>query len=189
DQCDIGGYGFFQAVNFRTGGGQIVDYSVDAAQPFFNGGISDRNDDGDKDQNDLTDGYEDGAFQAVIDAHVESTDFSSTEPYKHDGALNQDDIRLDSNTGGILPAVSSLGEKGAPVSPNVLMGAQKVVIQSAYPEPPSTSDGSAGEGGGAGGDGAGSGSDSEDVPPPETVPINTYNLPVTMLTFKESASE
>src|SRR5690606_7628004 len=44
-QCSVGGYGFIHGVNFRTGGGSIIDTFVDENNPFYNGGIGDINSD------------------------------------------------------------------------------------------------------------------------------------------------
>lgn len=188
EQCGIGGYGFFQAVNFRTGGGLIVDYHLDSDRPFFNGGIHDLEDDGDLDFQDLTLGVSTGALQPVVDAHVYSIISNATNPYLHDGKLTIEDVRLDPNTGGIIPSVSSLGQQGAPVSPGALLGAQRIIIQSAYPVDPNTGNGE-GDSGNEGDDGNEGSEDSENVPPPDLIPINTYNIPIKMLSFKEVSAE
>lgn len=190
EQCGVGGHGFFQAINFRTGGGLVVDYFLDGSQPFFNGGIHDLDGDNDIDEDDLILGVQNGNIQPVVDAYVNSYDADDAiTPYEHDGELTIDDIRLDLSTGAIIASVSSLGQQGAPVSPGALLGAQRIVIQSAYPEQPRTGTGGDGDGSGDGDGEDGDSESSEDVPPPDLIPINTYNIPVKMLSFKEVSAE
>ena len=133
-QCAVGGYGFVQAVNFRTGGGSVVDIFTDSNDPFFNGGIPDVNGDESYNSSDLTAGMNAGSVQPVFDAHVESIDLTSVKPYTHDGNLETDDVWLDTSTGGVLPSVSSLGARGIPGPPAILFQENKIVIQSAYTE-------------------------------------------------------
>ena len=132
DPCSVGGFGFIQAVNFRTGGGSLVDsISVDGSS-FYNGGIPDIDADGDRDSDDLDTGYPEGNIGAVLDTYVESIDLSSTTPYEHDGNLEKDDISLHATNGGCKPQVSSLGENGVPGPPAVLFQDGQIIIQSAY---------------------------------------------------------
>ncbi|MCB9029422.1 MAG: hypothetical protein H6619_00065 [Deltaproteobacteria bacterium] len=170
-QCDIGGYGFLQGVNFRTGGGVIVDYSGDA--PFYNGGIFDADGDLDYDDDDLSLVYG-KQLQAALDAHVESYDDQQVNPYIHDGLLKQNDIRLHQSNGGVLPSVSSIGNTGAPSSPAILHSTGQIIVQPAYPIPPSSQGGQ---------------TQSSDVPPPNTSEINIYSLPLSKLSFHETTGQ
>jgi type IV pilus assembly protein PilY1 len=187
--CGVGGHSFLQAVNFRTGGGFVVDYHKDPKRPFYNGGIPDIDSNSIYNQNDLTTAINNSIVLPGIDARVESIDLTKTKPYTHDGVLRQNDVRLHSSNGGIMPAVSSLGDVGAPNPPVISQSFQKVIIQSAYPS--GTQLGSAGGGsGGTGGDaGSGGGSGSGVVPPPDMVPIAIYNLPMDILSFHELTGE
>ncbi len=169
--CNLGGYGFLQAVNFRTGGGVLVDYNSNQDNPFYNGGIPNMDGDSDYDNADLTAAYNSGLIQPALDAKVQSIDLTLTNPYIYDGLLLQNDIRLHATNGGIEPTVASLGNTGAPSGPAVLFGAGKIVIQPAYPVPPTN--------------GAGV-TASSTVPPPTTIPINIYNQAPSILSFHES---
>jgi len=181
DQCDVGGHAFLEGMNFRTGGGLIVDNITVPGHPFYNGGIPDVNNDGSIDSDDLTTAVSSSLLEAVLDSHVESVSTDETTPYVLSGTLAQNDIRL-ATTGAILPSVSSLGNLGAPLSPAVLYSAQKIIIQPAYPVPPET--------GSPGIDGSGIPQvpDSQ-IDPPVMLPINTYNLPIEVLTFKEVSQD
>lgn len=180
--CDIGGHGFLEGVHFQTGGGSVVDYSVDADNPFYNGGIPDIDGNSAKNQSDLTSGFASGELEGVLDAAVESIDLSDEiTPYEHDGALTTEDVRLHSTNGGILPAVSAVGHTGLPSSPTVLLGSDKVVIQDAYPSDPPAS----GSGAGSGGSNEGDLGDTDLMPPPKLAPMNIYNAPVEVLSFHE----
>lgn len=169
--CQLGGYGFLQAVNFRTGGGLAIDYYVNPEDPIYNGGIPDVDGDSDKDATDLAAAYNGGKIQPLLDAHVESINMAQTNPYVLDGLLQLNDMRLHANNGGFVGCVSSLGNTGAPSAPSVLFNDGQIVIQPAYPVPPTT--------------GAGN-TNSSTVPPPSTVKINIYNLMPDQLSFHES---
>jgi type IV pilus assembly protein PilY1 len=187
--CGVGGHSFLQGVNFRTGGGFIVDYRKDPRKPFYNGGIPDMDGNSVYNQTDLDNAINGKYITPAIDARVETIDLSKTKPYTHNNILQSNDIRLHSSNGGILPAVSSMGNVGAPNPPVISQSFQKVIIQSAYPSGTELGN-AAGGGGGTGGDG-GDGGDggSGSVPPPDMVPISIYNLPMDILSFHESTGE
>ncbi|MEZ4753622.1 MAG: PilC/PilY family type IV pilus protein, partial [Bdellovibrionota bacterium] len=132
DACSVGGYGFIQALNFRTGGGNLVDSFADPNASFYNGGVPDINEDGSRNSTDLDAGFASGSLGAVLDARVESVDLTSRTPYVHDGELQKNDILLDSSNGSAKPVVSSLGVNGVPGPPAVLFQDGQIVIQSAY---------------------------------------------------------
>lgn len=181
--CAVGGHGFVQMLNFRTGGGFITDYVSTPDKPFYNGGIPDANGDGNYTAADVTAGIAAGNITAAIDVKVESISLGQTKPYTHSNTLNANDIRLAASGGGILPALASLGDQGAPVAPSILRGAQKVIVQPAYPVPPTVGNPTDGTTGGGGTD-----LPSESLPPPENLPISIYNLPLDILSFHESTS-
>ncbi|MFM1847867.1 MAG: hypothetical protein RL417_1341 [Pseudomonadota bacterium] len=179
--CDIGGLSFFNAVHFQTGGGAVIDYSQDAAAPFFNGGIPDLNGDTTVTQADLNQGISAGELEPLFDTKVTSVDLTDdVTPYRHDGDLTVDDVRLQSSGGGILPAVSSVGHTGLPGSPSILLSAKRVIIPEAYPSDPSN-DSSGGENGQVGSTGQ--------MPPPKLLPFNIYNLPMSIISFHEVTSK
>lgn len=169
--CQLGGYGFLQAVNFRTGGGMAIDYYVNPEDPIYNGGIPDVDGDGDKDSQDLANAYNTGKIQPLLDAHVESTNMAQVNPYIMDGLLQLNDMRLHASNGGFVGCVSSLGNTGAPSAPSVLFNDGQIVIQPAYPVPPAVGSGN---------------TNSASVPPPSTIKINIYNLMPDQLSFHES---
>lgn len=183
--CGVGGHSFLEGVNFRTGGGTIVDYSRDPKRPFYNGGLPDIDGNSSINSTDLTQGYNNGQLLPFLDAHVESVDLTKTKPYTYDGLLKTNDVRLHTTNGGIVPSVSSLGNVGAPNPPVISQSIQRVIIQSAYPS--GTTLGNAG--GGSGGSGGGSSGGSTAVPPPDMVPISIYNLPIDILSFHEITGE
>lgn len=181
--CDIGGFGFLEAVNYQTGGGIIVDSVSNPKRSFYNGGIPDINGSGSINSSDLTAGITAGKILPVVDAQVQSVDLTDdVTPYEHDGVLASADVRLHATNGGIIPAVSSIGHTGLPSSPALLIGEQKILMQDAYPSDPST------PGGGSGGSGdsdAGEVGSTNQMPPPKLAPINIYQLPVKLLSFHE----
>lgn len=189
--CDIGGYSFLQGVHFQTGGGAVVDIYSDEDKPFYNGGIPDLDGDFDYDSVDLTSGYNSGVIQPVLDAHIESVDLTNdVTPYSHDGLLLQNDIRLHSSNGGILPAISSIGHTGLSSQPSLLSSAGKILIQPAYPsDPESGNDGSQGDPGDTDdGDSGGDSGSTNGMPAPTLMPINLYNVVMKVLSFHESTS-
>jgi Tfp pilus tip-associated adhesin PilY1 len=187
--CGVGGHAFLEGVNFRTGGGLVVDYSADSKKPFYNGGIMDTDGDLDLDAMDLTHAINSRTLIPAMDVKVQSIDMTKTKPYSFDGKLTQDDVRLHASNGGILPAVSSLGNVGAPNPPVISQTFQKIIIQSAYPSGTSLGNAAGGEGGtGSGGSDTGSGTGGT-VPPPDMVPISIYNLPIDILSFHEVTGE
>ena len=188
--CGVGGYSFLEGVNFRTGGGTIIDYSQNAKKPFFNGGIPDLDGNGVVNSADVTQGYTSGVIQPALDVHIESIDLTKINPYTTDGLLTPADLRLHPTNGGLIPAVSSFGNIGAPNPPVISQSFQRVIVQSAYPSGTtlgSENNGSgSGSGTGSGGTGGTGGSGgSTTVPPPNMVPINIYNLPIDVLSFHE----
>ncbi len=169
-QCQLGGHGFLQAVNFRTGGGLAVDYMVNSSEPLYNGGIPDMNGDLTKNIDDLTLAYNSGKIQPLLDTRVESVNNSLPNPYIMDGTLRQNDIRLHQSNGAFMSSVSALGNTGAPSGPSILFNDGQIVIQPAYPVPPA----------------AGSGNTpSAAVPPPTTIKVNIYNLAPNVISFHE----
>ncbi len=185
-QCDIGGHGFLEGVHFQTGGGSVVDFSIDPDSPFYNGGIPDIDGNGSKSSSDLTSGFASAKLEGVLDAAVESIDLSDEiTPYEHDGELTTEDVRLHTSNGGILPAVSAVGHTGLPSSPTVLLGSDKIVIQDAYPSDPAAG----GSGSGSGGSSEGDLGDTDLMPPPKLAPMNIYNAPVEVLSFHEVNSD
>ena len=146
--CEAGGNGFIQVVNFRTGGGIVVDYT-NPANPFYNGGIADINSDGNKNATDLSLAYTAGTIRGLLDTKVVSVDLTSNIPYLTDGTIASDDIRLQTTGGAIMPAVSSLGANGIPGEPSVIYSSQQLVVQSAFI---TTNTGSGGGSGGSGGE-------------------------------------
>ncbi len=133
-QCAVGGYGFVQAVNFRTGGGSVVDLYVNAKNPFYNGGIPDVDSNSAYNAADLTAAYNAGTIQPVFDTEVTEIDLDSYTPYKHNHILDKDDINLHATNGGVQPAVSSVGSRGLPGPVAVLFQDSKLVVQTAYAE-------------------------------------------------------
>lgn len=177
--CSTGGAGFVQAVNFRTGGGMVVDNTTTGV-PFYNGGVPDINLDGLVNAADVTTGVSSGSIEPALDVKVETVNLTATKPYTHSNTLTSTDIRLHASNGGILPSVSSLGNRGAPVTPSILRGAHKIVVQPAYVEPPvvgNPADGSVAS--------PNTVVPSADIAPPDLLPINIYNLPVRVLSFHE----
>jgi type IV pilus assembly protein PilY1 len=168
--CQLGGYGFLQAVNFRTGGGLAVDYLVNGKDPLYNGGIPKMDQDTDIDADDLLLAYNSGKVQPLLDSHIESINMSLPNPYIMDGNLLMNDMRLHSSNGGFTSSVSSLGNQGAPSSPSILFKDGQLVIQPAYPVPPAVGSGN---------------TPSASVPPPTTIKINIYNLMPDVLSFHE----
>jgi type IV pilus assembly protein PilY1 len=168
--CELGGYGFLQAVNFRTGGGIAADYLTNGKEPTYNGGIPDADADGDIDQADLQAVYNSGKIMPLFDARVESINMSLPNPYVMNGSLEANDLRLHQSNGGFISSVTSLGNTGAPSAPSVLFSDGQIVIQPAYPVPPTV--------------GAGV-TPSASVPPPTTIKINIYNIVPNILSFHE----
>ena len=185
--CGVGGHSFLEGVNFRTGGGLVVDYSANPKKPFYNGGIPDTDGNGTYDQVDLTNAVNDRRIIPAMDVKVTAVDLTKVKPYSFDGKLTQADVRLHSSNGGIMPAVSSLGNVGAPNPPVVSQSFQKVIIQSAYPS--GTTLGTEAGGNGGTGSGGSSGGGTTTVPPPDMVPISIYNLPIDVLSFHEVTGE
>lgn len=179
--CDIGGLSFFNAIHFQTGGGSVVDYSRDADAPFYNGGVPDLNKDTQYNADDLTIGVESGLLEPLFDTAVSSIDLSDdVTPYRHDGQLTVDDIRLQTNGGGFMPAISAVGHTGLPGSPSILQSAKRVIIPEAYPSDPNTDEDSSGENGQIG--------ETDQMPPPKLLPFNLYNLPMSVISFHEVTS-
>jgi hypothetical protein len=187
--CGVGGHSFLQGLNFRTGGGLIVDYNFNPKKPFYNGGIPDTDADGDYDTTDLTNAINNRSIIPALDVKVQSIDLTKVRPYTFDGRLTQADVRLHSSNGGILPAVSSLGNVGAPNPPVISQSFQKVIIQSAYPSGTTLGNSAGGEGGTGSGGTGGTGGGTGNVPPPDMVPITIYNLPIDILSFHEVTNE
>lgn len=179
--CDIGGLSFLQGVHFQTGGGAVVDFHQDPNAPFYNGGIADITGNGSVNSSDLTAGIAANLYEPVFDTAVTSVDLTdAVTPYDHDGELQSNDIRLHSSNGGILPALSAVGHTGLPGSPSVLLGAKKIVIPEAYPQDP----GNPGSGSGGEDDPGDTGS-TDQMPPPKLLPMNIFNVPVSVLSFHE----
>lgn len=196
--CGVGGHSFLEGVNFRTGGGFLIDYSKDPRKPYYNGGIPDMNLSSTYDITDLSLAMSSKIVLPALDAKVTSINLTNQKPYSFDGILKQDDIRLHVSNGSILPAVTSFGNLGAPNPPVISQSFQKVIVQSAYPA--GTTLGSAGSGtggsgnagssgGSTGGTGSGGtgglGGGSQVIPPPDMAPITIYNLPIDVLSFHE----
>jgi hypothetical protein len=131
--CMIAGHSFLNGFNFRTGGGVIGDY-VSTRLPFFNGGITDLDNDGDKTRTDLELGIATKKLQVSLDAKVESILPNQLFPYEFDDALLANDVRLNSS-GGVEAAVISLGNTGVPTGPTIAFGAARVYTQSSFIKP------------------------------------------------------
>lgn len=180
--CDVGGMSFLNSVHFQTGGGAIVDYSRDANVPFFNGGIPDLNKDNQYTSVDLTTGIDTGVLEPAFDTYVTSVDLADAiTPYRRDGELAPNDVRLHSSNGGILPAVTGVGHTGLAGSPSVLLGAKRIIIPEAYPSDPELDP--------EGGSDNGEVGPTAQMPPPEVLPFNLYNLPMSMISFHEVTSQ
>ncbi len=131
DACSVGGHGFIQGVNFRAAGASVIDYILDAGDPFFNGGIPDPNDNGSVTSAEVEELYNDGLILPVLDTYVEEYDEDAAYPYVYDGEVSLDDIYHDS-TGALYPIASSLGANGVPGPPSALYQDGEIVIQAAY---------------------------------------------------------
>ena len=68
--CLAGGSAFVSAINFRTGGGIIIDNTVNELGPFYNGGIKDLNSDKGVNVADLDYGVKNGFLEPVLDVHA-----------------------------------------------------------------------------------------------------------------------
>ena len=189
--CGVGGHSFLEGVDYRTGGGIVVDYNYNPKKPFFNGGIPDMDGNNIYDNTDLTLAINGRSIIPAMDVKVQSIDLTQVKPYTFDGRLTQADVRLHASNGGIMPAVSSLGNVGAPNPPVISQSFQKVIIQSAYPSGTTLGNEAGGTGGtGSGGaGGSGNGTGTGNVPPPDMVPISIYNLPIDLLSFHEVTGE
>lgn len=186
--CDIGGHSFLQPVHFQTGGGAVVDFTQ-PDKPFYNGGLADYDQNGTYNSADAVTGVRNGTIEALFDAKVKSVNLSeAVTPYRHDGELKDEDIRVSSN-GGILPSVAAIGHTGLAGSPHILLGAKQIVVQDAYPADPETPENSGSPGttpsSEEGGDSGGDIGSTDRMPPPKLAPFNIYNLPIDVLSFHQ----
>lgn len=188
--CRIGGHALLNGLNYRTGGGVLVDYT-NSKSPFYNGGVYDVNQDGSVNQSDLTFGMSKGIFAPALDVKVKlPLQLKEIKPYRHDDKLKEEDVWL--YNGIVRPAVVSLGNSGLPGGVGVLQNNGQIVVQTSFAEAPQVGkigqDAPKNSGtGGVGGPGdPGSGNNSGvTAPPPDTSPVQSFSSGAELLSFHE----
>lgn len=188
--CRIGGHALLNGINYRTGGGVLVDYT-DSKSPFYNGGVYDVNEDGSINEADLTFGMSKGIFAPALDVKVKlPLRLKEIKPYHHDEKLKEEDVWL--YNGVVRPAVVSLGNSGLPGSVGILQNNGQIVVQTSFAEAPQVGkigqdapkNGNTGGTGGTGDGGSGSTS-GVTAPPPDTSPVQSFNSGAELLSFHE----
>ena len=132
NSCRFGGYSLLTAINIRNGLGAMIDRNISSSDLKVNGGLSDLNDDGVLNRNDLDFGFGGGLYEAITDANITSIDLDNHIPHRHDGLLSLADIRLGSDNKVLFPAVSSLGYSGLTSGLAIIPSLSQIVVQTSF---------------------------------------------------------
>lgn len=87
-------------------------------------------DSGSVSRDDLDYGYLTGQYEAALDTKISSIETNNVVPYKHNGKVEKEDIRLVNSI--ILPAVSSLGYTGVTTGIQVMPDLGNIFIQNSF---------------------------------------------------------